>query len=204
MLTLSCQPDAHVLKLRDFSDRNRSFGTLAFPNASLSACRAGSVSPRQSLGYGVGMFIGPERQRREGLFRLDFDVPAMARCIDSCLILVAAGLQPARGLLPLKTSRGESSRRDAIHHDVNGCGPLPWYHHGLRERSFQDRKTRRFGRSRSRETSGSRKSPRQKSHDFRYEFRRNTRKIRQCRNPSRRCLKGPFTCLRCGFAMVDV
>ena len=44
--------------------------------------------------------------------------------------------------MPLKTSRGESSRRNAIRHTGNGCGPLPWYHHGLRERSLQDRKTK--------------------------------------------------------------
>ena len=144
---------------------------LECPSA-LKGAVHGAVPARSIRTFRIALFCGevsswmvperPFRQRRDGLFRLDFVVPAM------------------------------------------GAAPLPWYHHGLRERSFQDRKTRRFGRSRSRETSGSRKSPRQKSHDFRYEFRRNTRKIRQCRNPSRRCLKGPFTCLRCGFAMVDV
>ena len=36
----------------------------------------------------------------------------MARRINSWFILVAAGLQPARGQIATKTSRGESSRRD--------------------------------------------------------------------------------------------
>jgi len=43
----------------------------------------------------------------------------MAQRINSFHILVAAGLQPARGLLPSKTSRGESSRRDATSHNAH-------------------------------------------------------------------------------------
>ena len=53
-------------------------------------------------------------------------------------------------------------------HDGHGCGLVPWYHYGLRERSLQDRRIKQFGRCRSRETSGRAKSLCQKSHDICY------------------------------------
>ena len=33
-----------------------------------------------------------------------------------------------------------SGSRNAICHAANGCDFIPWYYHGLRERSFQDRR----------------------------------------------------------------
>jgi len=66
------------------------------------------IVPARSASFEVALFARPKWMPSH-----------MARRINSCLILVAAGLQPTRGQIPLKTSRGESSRRDAISRNVN-------------------------------------------------------------------------------------
>ncbi len=55
--------------------------------------------------------------------------------------LSAYGGTMGRMQAPSKTSRGESSRRDAKGHNANACDLIPWYYHRLREQSLQDRRT---------------------------------------------------------------